>query len=162
MGNVVIAIGLGVLLVGGLVGGWVAMNSYAPGGVGTPAHAGAVSNGHPEDCKNLNFSVPARGEAMRTVSLKEGSVLRGSFEANGGFGRVDVLMRIVSPQGLELYAPPKAANLDFSLPAKINGDYTLVFDNRYSLFTAKSIGLYYCLDDGSKESEVGGRTQASR
>jgi hypothetical protein len=34
------------------------------------------------------------------------------------------------------------------VPAKINGDYVLVFDNRYSMFTSKSVGLYYCIDRG--------------
>lgn len=136
------------LLTAGITGSWVAMNHANPGSVGTPVHAGALSNGHPEDCTNLNFSVPSRGQTKRPISLKKGSVLRATFEAHGGFGRVDVLMRVLSPQGAEMYAPPKAATLDFSLPVQIDGDYVFVFDNRYSLFTAKSVALYYCLDNG--------------
>jgi hypothetical protein len=136
------------LLTAGTIGSWIAMNHANPGSVGTPVHAGALSNGHPEDCTNLNFSVPSRGETQRTVSLQKGTVLRGTFEVHGGFGRVDVLMRILSPQGVELYAPPKTATLDFSVPARIGGDYIFVFDNRYSLFTAKSVALFYCMDTG--------------
>ena len=148
MRTVLLGIFVATLLICGVISGWVAMNRYGPGSVGTPARAGALSNGHPEDCTNLNFSVSARGQAARSVSLVKGNVLRGTFEADGGFGRVDVLMRIVSPQGLEIYAPPKTSSLDFSLPATIDGDYSFVFDNRYSMFTAKSIGLYYCIDAG--------------
>lgn len=136
------------LLVGGVVGGWAAINYFNPGAVGTPAHAGVVSNGHPETCTNVNFAVKARGEARRSVSLQAGDLLRGTFEAEGGFGAVDVLMRIVSPQGDEILASPKKTAYDFSLPAKLRGDYTFVFDNRYSLYTSKSVGLYYCIDRG--------------
>ena len=75
-------------------------------------------------------------------------MLRGTFEVEGGFGRVDILMRIVSPQGLEMLATPKETAYDFNLPAKIRGDYTFVFDNRYSLYTSKSVGLFYCIDRG--------------
>ncbi|MDP9237173.1 MAG: emp24/gp25L/p24 family protein [Chloroflexota bacterium] len=92
----------------------------------------------------------ARGENTRTVLLESGDLLSGTVEADGGFGRIDVLMRIVSPQGAELYAPPKASQLDFTLAAKIRGDYSFVFDNRYSLFTPKSIGFYYCIDRGRR------------
>lgn len=148
MRTVLLGIFVAALLVGGLAGGWVAMNHYSPGSVGTPAHAGALTNGHPEDCTNINFSAPSRGQAQRSVSLRQGDVLRGTFEVQGGFGRVDVLMRILSPQGAELYAPPKATDLDFNLPAQISGDYVFVFDNRYSIFTPKSIALYYCIDAG--------------
>lgn len=148
MRTVVLGIFVAALLMGGICGGWVAMNHYSPGSVGTPARAGALSNGHPEDCTNLNFSVSARGQTARTVRLTKGNVLRGTFEADGGMGKVDVLMRIVSPQGLEIYAPPKTSTLDFTLPATIDGDYSFVFDNRYSMFTAKAIGLYYCIDAG--------------
>ena len=148
MRSVAIGLFVATLLICGVAGGWVAMNRYAPGSVGTPARAGALSNGHPEDCTNVNFSVNARAQTSRPVSLKKGNVLRGTFEADGGFGRIDILMRIVSPQGLEIYAPPKTSNLDFTLPAQIDGDYTFVFDNRYSMFTSKAIGLYYCIDKG--------------
>jgi hypothetical protein len=146
MRTLVFGIFVMALLVAGTIGSWYAMNHVNPGSVGTPVHAGALSNGRPEDCTNINFSVPSRGETRRTVSLRKGTVLRATYEVHGGFGRVDVLMRIVSPQGAELYAPPKSATLDFSLPAQIDGDYVFVFDNRYSLFTAKSVALFYCID----------------
>ena len=148
MRSVVVTIFVGGLLVAGIVGGWAAMNYFSPGTVGTPAHAGAVSNGHPEDCTNVNFAVSARSEEQRSVLLEPGEVLRGTFEVEGGFGRVDILMRIVSPQGLELLATPKETAYDFNLPAKIRGDYVFVFDNRYSLYTSKAVGLFYCIDRG--------------
>ena len=143
--------GLGIfvfaLLAAGMAGGWWAMNRFAAGEVGTPVHAGAISNGHPEACTNVNFNVQPRKEASRTVVLEEGQTLRGTFEVNGGFGRVDIIMRIASPQNLELLAAPRSANYDFTLTPKIRGEYTFVFDNRYSMFTAKAVGLFYCLDN---------------
>jgi len=143
---------LGVLVVcllgGGAAGGWMAMNYYAPGNVGTPAHAGIVSNGRPMECTNINFAVRARATAEHIALIEAPGLVRGTFEAQGGFGRVDVLMRVVDPQGLEILASPKAENYDFSFPAHIRGDYRFVFDNRYSLYTSKSVGLYYCLDTG--------------
>lgn len=151
------------LLVGGFVclllgfgigAGWVAMNYFNPGSVGTPAHAGAVSNGHPQDCTNVNFTVKPRGETRRTVSLELNTLLRGTFEADGGFGRVDVIMRVVDPQGQEIFATQKVSNYDFSIPPKYRGDYTLLFDNRYSLYTSKAIALYYCIDTGQPTAPV--------
>jgi hypothetical protein len=137
-----------ILLAGGIAGGWVAMNYYNPGNVGTPAHAGALSNGQLQDCTNVNFSVKPRSTTRRTITLQAGNLLRGTYEADGGFGRVDIMMRVESPQGDVLLTGPRAANYDFSIPAKINGDYVVIFDNRYSLYTAKSIGLFTCIDTG--------------
>lgn len=122
------------------------MNYYAPGTVGTPARAGAVSNGKPEQCTNVNFNVRARGEERRIVALAEGDLLRGTFEVHGGFGRVDIFLRVVSPQGLDILASPKSENYDFNFPAKIRGEYVFVFDNRFSLYTSKAVGLYYCIE----------------
>ncbi len=138
------------LLAGGIVGGWVAMNRLAVGSVGTPAHAGALSNGHPGDCTNVNFQVKQRAVATRTVMFAENTIVRGTFEVNGGFGTVDVIMRIMTPQGLLLHRSPRAENYDFFFPVEVGGEYEFVFDNRYSMFTSKAIGLYYCIDDGSR------------
>ena len=134
------------LLAAGIAGGWAAMNWYYPGSVGTPAHAGGISNGHPELCTNVNFTVKARGTTTRAIPLDTGDLVRGTYEADGGFGRVDILARILSPQGDELAVFPRASNYDFTLSAKYRGDYAIVFDNRYSLYTAKSLGLYYCVE----------------
>ena len=141
-----------ILLGSGLAGGWFAMNYYYPGGAGTPAHAGALTNGHPEDCTNVNFNVRPRSTETRRIALETGDLLRGTFEADGGFGRVDVFMRIISPNGDDMAASPRAAHYDFTLPAKYRGEYALLFDNRYSMFTAKSIGLYYCIDHGRPQT----------
>lgn len=132
----------------GLGGAWWALKYGAPGSVGTPAHAGAVSQGRPQDCTSLNVNVRAGAEATRQVSLREGDYVRGTFEADGGFGSVDVLMRLVTPQGAEILVSPRASNYDFTFPAKISGTYTFVLDNRYSLFTSKSVALYYCVERG--------------
>ncbi len=139
-----------VLLAGGIVGGWIALNNYHPGSLGTPANAGAVSNGHPEECTNVDFPVKARGEHSEKVSLDENWIVRGTFGVEGGLGNVDILMRIVDAQGLDMFASPKAANFDFVFPVKLRGDYTFVFDNRYSMYTAKSVGLFYCIDKGRR------------
>jgi hypothetical protein len=139
-------IGIALALTGGVAGGWWAMNYYAPGNVGTPAHAGAVTNGKPQECTNVNFYVRARSETTREVILEQGDLLRGTFEVQGGFGRVDIFMRVTSPQGLDILSSPKAENYDFNFPAQIRGAYTFIFDNRYSLYTSKSVGLYYCIE----------------
>ena len=138
------------LLAGGVIGGWVAMNRFAVGSVGTPAHAGSLTNGHPEDCTNVNFQVKSRAVASRTVILQENEILRGTYEVDGGFGTVDILMRIMTPQNLLLLRGPRAENYDFSFPVTIPGQYEFVFDNRYSMFTSKAVGLYYCIDKGRR------------
>jgi hypothetical protein len=137
-----------LLLAFGIVSGWIAMNYFNPGSVGTPAHAGAISNGHPELCTNVNFSVKPRSKTRRAIPLDLNQLLRGTFAAEGGFGRVDVIMRVIDPQGAEILATPKVSNYDFSLPPKYKGDYSIEFDNTYSLYTSKSIALFYCIDDG--------------
>jgi len=98
--------------------------------------------------------VRPRSEESRTVSLDVHKLLRGTFEADGGFGRVDVIMRVVDPQGQEIFTTAKVSNYDFSIPPQYRGDYTLVFDNRYSLYTSKSIALYYCIDTGQPSMEA--------
>lgn len=150
MRTFLLGIGLFALLAGGIVGGWLAMNRLAVGSVGAPAHAGAVSNGHPEACTNVNFQVASRDESVRTILLEEGDLMRGTFEADGGFGKVDIIMRIVDPQGNHLASSPRAANYDFVLPVKLRGEHKFVFDNRYSMFTAKAVGLFYCIDNGRR------------
>jgi hypothetical protein len=138
---VVLVVGLPALL----VAGWVTLSRVDPGKVGTPAHAGAISNGKPEDCTTVDLSVNARSTASATVSLSDRQVMRATYEANGGFGKVDILMRIISPNNEVLLESPRAANYDFVVSARAAGDYTFVFDNRYSLITPKAIGFYYCI-----------------
>jgi hypothetical protein len=142
--------GLFVLLSAGIAAGGVAMNAFYPSDPGTPAHAGAVSQGRPEECTNLAVNVKPRAESRRAVLLEEGNLLRGTFEADGGLGRVDIFLRVVDPQGLDILASPRAQSYDFTFPAKIRGEYVFVLDNRFSLYTAKSVGLFYCIDDGSR------------
>jgi hypothetical protein len=140
------------LLAAGIAGGWAAMNSYQPGAVGTPAHAGGISNGHPELCTNVNFVVKARDSTTRTIPLDVGDLVRGTYEADGGFGRVDILARVLSPQGEEMAVFPRASNYDFTFSATYRGDYAIAFDNRYSMYTAKSIGLFYCIEHAGPTS----------
>ena len=72
MRSVVVTIFVGGLLVAGIVGGWAAMNYFSPGTVGTPAHAGAVSNGHPEDCTNVNFAALIDRATLRMRTFEKG------------------------------------------------------------------------------------------
>jgi hypothetical protein len=136
------------LLVAGVGGGWVAMNYYNPGAAPTPAHAGVVSDGRPHECTNEAFIVRPRQSAEQRVLFEESGLARGTFEAHGGMGRVDILLRIVDPQGLEIYASPRVETIDFTFPVPIRGEYVFVFDNTYSLYTSKSVGLFYCLEPG--------------
>src|SRR3990172_7725818 len=128
-----------------LVGGWVIIAQVEPGEVGTPAHAGPISNGKPEECTTIDLSVKARSTATATVHLDNRQVMRATYEVNGGFGRVDIMMRIVSPNNEVLLEAPKASTYDFVLSAPPHRDYSFVFDNRYSLVTPKAIGFFYCV-----------------
>ncbi len=148
-----VGLALMLLLAGGMAGGWVALNYASPGSLGTPAHAGAVSNGHPEQCTLVDLSVRARSQAEHRVLLEPGWILRGTFSVEGGFGRVDVFLRIVDPQGLDVLASPRADHYDFVVPVKVRGEYRLVFDNRFSLYTSKSVGMYYCIDRGGAPAQ---------
>lgn len=150
MRTFVLGLALFVALSAGVAGGWWLLVRANPGAVGTPAHAGAVSNGRPEDCTNVNFGVGPRAEHEERLTLQENWIVRGTFGVEGGLGSVDMIMRIVSPQGLEIMASPKSGNYDFVLPVKLRGDYVFVFDNRYSLYTSKSVGFYYCIDQGRR------------
>lgn len=138
-----------LLLVAGAGGGWVAMNYFNPGTVGTPVHAGAVSQGAIGECTNLNFHVKPRAMAERAIILPGEGLVRGTFEVQGGIGRVNILMRVKDPQGSEILASPRSETYDFTFPLHIHGEYTFVFDNRFSLYTAKAIGLFYCVGTGA-------------
>lgn len=129
----------------GTIGGWLVLNNVDPGRVGTPAHAGVISNGRPEDCTTIDLTVKARSKAETNILLGEDQVLLGTFEADGGFGAVDMMMRVTDPRGGEVLVSPRATNYDFVFPAELPGDYTFTFDNRYSMITPKAIGLYYCI-----------------
>ncbi len=133
----------------GVGGGWIAMNYFAPAKVGTPAHAGAVSNGRPQECTNVNLNVRAKQELAHTVLLPKSALVRGTFEADGGFGRVDIFLRVTSPQGLDILSSPKTAQYDFTFPSQESGEYTFVFDNRFSVYTSKAVGLFYCIETGA-------------
>ncbi len=148
MRSILIGIVVSGLLVTGLIGGWVAMNYYNPGIAGTPTHAAIVSNGQVEDCVNENFAVRPRQLVERKVLFEQGGLARGTFEAHGGLGHVDILLRVRDSQGLDIYASPRVDMEDFTFPVPIRGEYTFVFDNRYSIYTSKSIGLFYCFDPG--------------
>ena len=150
MRNAILLGALTFILPASLIGAWVGINYFAPGSPGTPVHAGAVSNGRPEYCTNLNVNVRARSQADRVVTLQGGELVRGTFEVHGGWGRVDLFLRVVSPQGLEILASPRRTNYDFSFPAPIRGDYTFELDNRFSLYTSKAVALYYCIDRGER------------
>ncbi len=138
------------LLAGGITGGWAGIDRFSAGDAGTPAHAAAISNGHPEDCTNVNFHVKQRALGVRTVMLDENDIVRGTFEVNGGLGHVDIRLRVITPRGLELFASPRAENYDFMFPVTLRGAYQFVFDNRYSMFTPKAVGLFYCVDTGTR------------
>jgi hypothetical protein len=148
------AAGLTVLLAVGLAVSWWAMNHYNPGSIGTPAHAGAISHGKPEECTNVSFNVGPRSKVERTVMLETGELLRGTFEANGGLGRVDIFLRVRNAQNEEILASPRAQSYDFTFPARNRGEYVFIFDNRFSLFTSKGVGLFYCIDKPVRAAPV--------
>lgn len=137
-----------VVLGGGAVAGiWAALR-FNPGSVGTPVNAGAISEGRPEQCTNVNFVVRPRSQEVRTVLLPKNTIVRGTFEVQGGLGRVDIFLRVQDPQNQDILASPKEETYDFTFPVRIDGEYRFIFDNRYSMYTSKSVGFYYCLDDG--------------
>lgn len=139
-------------LPGGMIGGWLILNNVDPGRVGTPAHAGVVSNGEPQDCTTVDLTVKARSSVSTKILLQENQVLRGTFGVDGGFGSVDIMLRITNPRGDELLVSARESNYDFVFPAELPGDYTFIFDNRYSMITPKAIGLYYCVPGSGAEA----------
>jgi hypothetical protein len=145
MRGLLFVLSLVIALPGSLIVGWVVLNEVDPAAIGTPAHAGAVSNGKPEECTTVQLTVKRRGQVETVVHLEERQVLRGTYEVDGGFGRVDILMRIYGPNGEELFVAPRATNFDILMAARVRGDYRFVFDNRYSLLTPKAIGFFYCV-----------------
>jgi len=131
-----------------IVVGMLAMSYWNPASVGTPSHAGAVSQGRPDQCTNVGVNVKARSQERHAVLLQEGDFVRGTYQAEGGFGRVDIFLRVISPLGLDILASPREDNYDFTFPAKERGEYVFNFDNRYSMYTSKAVALYYCIDRG--------------
>jgi hypothetical protein len=127
------------------IAGWLILANTSPGTIGTPAHAGVVSNGRPQDCTTVNMVADARGSVEYVLLAQQGQIVRGTFEANGGFGRVDIMMRLMSPNQEEMLVTPREHVYDFQFATKADGGYTFIFDNRYSLVTKKAIALYYCI-----------------
>jgi hypothetical protein len=145
----VFLLSLAAVLIGfTVVVGMLAMSYWNPASVGTPSHAGAVSQGRPDQCTNVALNVKARSQERHGVLLQEDDLVRGTFQAEGGFGRVDIFLRIVSPLGLDILASPREDNYDFTFPAKERGEYVFNFDNRFSMYTSKAVALFYCVDRG--------------
>jgi hypothetical protein len=143
----VFILSLAAVLIGfAVIVAFLGASYWNPASIGTPSHAGAVSHGQPDQCTNVALNARARSQVTEAVLLQEGDFVRGTFEVNGGFGRVDIFLRIVSPRGLDILASPRADHYDFTFPAQERGAYTFTFDNRFSMFTSKGIGLYYCID----------------
>jgi hypothetical protein len=134
-------------LLGAVIGaGWFMLAHASPGSIGTPSHAGVVSQGRLQDCTNVNLAVGPRSYEKYFVVLDQKQQLRAAVEAHGGFGRVDVMLRIIDPQGSEIHVSPRFTSYTVTVPAQVRGEYAFVFDNRYSIFTAKSVAFYYCVD----------------
>lgn len=150
MKSFVVGVILIALMAGTVFGGWYITMRYRPGNVGTPVNAGVISQGRPHECTNVNFVVKPRSQEVRPVLLPKNVIVRGTFEVQGGLGwNVDIFLRVQNPQNEDILASPKTSSYDFFFPVRSDGEYRFFFDNRYSMYTAKSVGLYYCLDDGS-------------
>jgi hypothetical protein len=77
------------------------------------------------------------------LNLTSGDQVTGSVSVTGGSGN-DVIFYIMDPSGAKIYSAGKiSGGTTFSFTATQNGAYTLVFDNSFSIFSAKQVTVSY-------------------
>ena len=86
------------------------------------------------------ISVPARN-AMKfdfTVDGQQGAVLEGSYTINGGSGR-DIAVALVSADGTVVVNSGRVSGSGQFRQRLKRGRYAIIFDNRFSTFSSKSV-----------------------
>lgn len=108
----------------------------SPTATATPAPT-ATSTPVPPTTNRLR--VPAGSTSTVQVTLARGALLEGSFTVDR-----DVNFAVLAPGGTAAYNPGRVSGKhSFAVVAAVAGAYTISFDNRFSLLTAKQIDLQY-------------------
>lgn len=95
-------------------------------------------------CEAIVFDLGSRHLGNLYIRAGEGQSIDGRFAIRGP-SHEDVIFRVYTPHNRLVLNGRKVHDLDFSFPAVIRGDYLFQFDNRFSVFTGKTIELTYCL-----------------
>ena len=90
--------------------------------------------------EELDFEVRAGEEFQFSRPLLSGSRLRYDFTSD-----LDINLRIYGPDGSELSSQDRTFSADGTISADIEGNYTLLWDNSFSLFANKVVTLSYAL-----------------
>ncbi len=93
-------------------------------------------------CAGETFTVPPFQQVVRTLSLREGDNVVGSFSVSGGSGN-DINFYITDPSGLTILRLDRVTYTSFSFSGGISGPYTMHFDNSFSWVSSKSVTLDY-------------------
>lgn len=102
-----------------------------------PSNPGSAA---PPPLQLSNFDVPARGDTPFYVDMPRPGVIEGYFTVEGGAG--DVEFTVLSPNGSAIVPTRRVAHwYDFHIVASESGRYTLLFGNRFSLLTKKSVSV---------------------
>ena len=88
------------------------------------------------------FTVSPLQEVVRTVGLSEGNKVSGSITVSGGSGN-DIDFYVTDSNGNTILRYDRATQTSFSFTASTTGTYTMHFDNRFSIFSSKSVTLDY-------------------
>lgn len=87
------------------------------------------------------FNVPNLQNIVRTIGLEKGDFVTGNFTVSGGSG--DVNFYVTDPNGTEIMRFDRTTGISFSFSATATGPYRMNFDNRFSLFSSKTVTLDY-------------------
>jgi hypothetical protein len=93
-------------------------------------------------CCLQTFTVPARSTSTVTLPLNQGDAVEGNITVTGGLNN-DVNFNITDPNGETVVSYSLVTQTPFSFQAETTGDYTLIFDNTFSLLTSRSVTLDY-------------------
>lgn len=134
IGLIIVGASVSYLLYGELHSETVAIEAAAEPVVGPDGSA----------CETMAFRLESRRLGQLYVRAGEGQSISGRFSVQGP-PENDVILRVYSPHNRLVLQNTKRHQLDFSITAVIRGDYLFQFDNRFSIFTDKTIDFAYCL-----------------
>jgi hypothetical protein len=92
------------------------------------------------------FTVSPLQEVVRTAGLSEGDKVSGSITVSGGTGN-DIDFYVTDFNGNTIRRYDRATQTSFSFTASTTGTYTMHFDNKFSIFSSKSVTLDYTVSE---------------
>ena len=102
----------------------------------------ALRAGYNADC--ISFNVPAEEYYQLPFNVEAGTEIKYFFVVNEDeFQDVDVTFLVFDPSGKAVVFHERVKNGEGSTVTRDSGQYTLVVDNSFSLFTSKDITLAY-------------------